>query len=127
MKNYESKKPYQQREPLESQRNIEKRYSLLVIEPAKADRFNCYVCYNPECMHITKAVDIHVGVTPMFLSCTRCGNMATSTMYRDIAPDIKPEIEWFVPTLKQVMKMRNNPAMLDHIFMGGLEMRKVKP
>lgn len=118
-------KDYQHREPMMSQRDIERKYKKLEIKPADPDRINCYVC--SKCGYITKTIDIHYGVTPMFNSCTSCGSQSTSTWYRDIAPDQQPTHEWFVPTLKEIMKYRNNPSMIDHIFNGGLDFRKIKP
>lgn len=118
-------KDYQHREPMMSQRDIERKYKKLEIKPADPDRINCYVC--SKCGCITKTIDIHYGVTPMFNSCTSCGSQSTSTWYRDIAPDQEPTHEWFVPTLKEIMKYRNNPSMIDHIFNGGLDFRKIKP
>jgi transcription elongation factor Elf1 len=114
---------------MESQRSTEKRYKKLLQNVAIDDyykidlnnRFNCYVC---KCGHITKTVDIDAGVTPFMFSCEKCGNMATSTYYKDIAPEQQPTIEWYRPTLKQVLKLRKNEAMLDHVLNGGLQYRK---
>lgn len=116
---------------MESKRKITKKYNKL-LEQVKTDdyykidltnRVNCYVC---ECGHITKTKDIDPGVTPFMNSCEKCNGTARSTFYNDIAPDQEATYEWYRPTLKQVLKMRNNPSMLDHIFNGGLDYRKVK-
>ncbi len=109
-----------------SQREVERQYRKLKIEAAPVNRFNCYVCHNPGCRNIMKTVDIHLGVTPMFMNCPKCGTRSSSTGYKDIVPDAKPTREWFVPTLDQCLKMRNQPGMLDHIFSGGLEIRTIK-
>jgi transcription elongation factor Elf1 len=125
MKNYESKKkPYQHKDKKESIRSMTKKYTLVKTELAELNRFNCYVCSS--CNYITKTVDVHKGTTPMFLGCNSCGKQAISTWYKDIAPEQKPELEWYTPTLKEFIKLRNNPGMVDHILMGGLELRKVK-
>jgi hypothetical protein len=113
-----------------SQREIQRRYNKLVKdiqtnEFYKIDltnRVNCYVC---NCGHITKTKDIDAGVTPSMHKCEKCGEMARSTFYKDIAPKQYPTEEWFRPTLKQVLKMRKNEGMLDHILQGGLDIRKI--
>lgn len=60
---------------------------------------------------------------PMFNKC-ECGLQSTSSWYKDIAPDIEPTYEWFVPTLAEVKKYKRNFAMLD-LFNGGLDYRKI--
>lgn len=112
---------HQNRNPQISEREIERKYAKVKTEFAKNDRVNCYTCGNG---HITKTIDIHVGTTPMFINCF-CGQQSTSSWYRDITPDIEPTYEWFVPTLEQTKKYRKNPGMLDHIFSGGLDLRKI--
>jgi len=117
---------------MESQREIEKKYKRLMDDVATHDfykvdltnRVNCYVC---SCRHITKTKDVDAGVTPFLSECEACGRMAQSTMYRDIAPEKQPTIEWYRPTLKEVLKMRNKPMLLDHILNGGLDCRKITP
>lgn len=116
------KKEFKNREPQISERELERRYAKLKIVPADENRINCYRCTNG---HITKTIDRHVGVTPMFNRC-ECGAQAQSTWYTDIAPDIEPTYEWVVPTLQEVKKYRKEPAMLDHIFNGGLDYRRIK-
>lgn len=113
-----------------SQREVERRYSKLLNEVQTNDfytkvdlsnRVNCYVC---KCGHVTKTKDVDSGVTPFMFSCEKCGGTATSTFFKDIAPDQQPTFEWYRPTLKKVLKMRKNEAMLEHILLGGLESRK---
>ena len=83
---------------------------------------NCYVC--DTCGHITKTKDIDPGVTPYLFKCEKCGELARSTFYRDIAPNQKPTIEWYRPTLKETLKM--GIGMVDHILQGGLDSRVIK-
>ncbi len=116
--------------PMISQREVERKYNALINDVAVKDfykidltnRVNCYVC---KCGHITKTKDIDSGVTPMMFRCEKCTSMATSNFYNDCAPNQQPTIEWYRPTLKEVMKLRDNPYALDHIFNGGLEYRKI--
>lgn len=89
---------------------------------APDNRVNCYLC---SCGHITKTIDIHNGVTPMFFDCEVCSSPANSTFYNDVAPEQKPTVEWFRPNLKQILKMRKKPSLLDHILNGGLEYRRI--
>lgn len=89
-----------------------------------SNRVNCYTCQ--QCGHITKTIDIHAGVTPFMYSCESCGKTAVSSFYRDIAPSLKPTIEWYRPTLEKVLTIRaNNPFLFDHILSGGLIDRKI--
>ena len=117
---------------MESQREIERKYNKLLQKVANDDyykvdltnRINCYVCQT--CGHVTKTKDVDAGCTPMMFNCEKCKSTARSTFFKDIAPNEKHTIEWFRPTLKQVLKMRRNPAMLEHIFNGGLDFRRVE-
>lgn len=112
--------------------DIEKQYKKLMRDVATKDyykidltnRVNCYTC---NCGHITKTKDVDAGVTPFFFSCEKCGGMAQSTFFKDIAPNQKPTIEWYRPSLDELFKMRKQPALLDHILMGGLHYRKITP
>lgn len=117
-------KEYQQREPQISEREIERKYSKLDIKAADPNRINCYTC--SRCKYTMKTIDVHYGVTPMFLRCDCCGGRSQSTWYSDVIPDKKPEYEWRVPTLSELKKYKRNPAMLDHIFNGGLELFTIK-
>ncbi len=113
-----------------SKRQVEKRYNKLLADVKKSDfytsidlnnRVNCYVC---SCGHITKTKDIDSGVTPFIFTCEKCEREARSTFFKDIAYGQNPTFEWYRPTLKQVLKMRKNPAWLDHVLKGGLDYRK---
>lgn len=116
-------KSFTPNQPAISQRELERRYSKLEIKPADENRFNNYIC--DTCGYLTKTVDVHEGVTPMFIRCGCCGQTTKSTFYKDTVPNQKPEFEWRVPSLKELGKYKSNPAMLDHIFQGGLEMFKI--
>jgi regulator of RNase E activity RraB len=124
-------KEYQHREQMESQRQIEKKYQKLIYEVSNNDfykidlsnRVNCYSC---KCEHITKTIDIDAGVTPFMFTCEKCGGDAHSSFFKDIAPNQKPTFEWYRPDLKQVLKLRSKPGLLDHILSGGLDYRRIK-
>lgn len=113
-----------------SQREIERRYNKLISDVESNDfykvdltnRVNCYTC---TCGHITKTKDVDSGVTPFMHSCEKCRQMARSSFYNDIAPDQEPTEEWYRPTLKQVLKMRKNEDLLNHVLSGGLIVRKI--
>lgn len=115
---------------MKTENQIEKSYNKLLNDVATNDyykvdltnRVNCYTCSN--CHHITKTKDIDAGVTPAFFSCEECGGSATSSFYRDIAPNKRPTFEWYRPTLQQVFKMSD--GILEHILKGGLDYRKIK-
>lgn len=114
-----------------SQGEIKRKYNRLMASVAtdqfyKTDltnRVNCYIC--PDCKHITKTKDVDAGVTPFIFDCDRCSGNATSTFFKDIAPNKQPTFEWYRPTLKQLFKMKKNINLLDHILNGGLDHRKI--
>lgn len=83
------------------------------------NRFNCYVCPNG---HVTKTQDIDAGVTSMFIHCDKCGLRASSSFYRDIAPNIKPTKEWYRPGLDETLKLNHS---LEHVLRGGLLIRNI--
>ena len=116
---------------MESQREITKKYNEL-IKSVENDEFyktdlynkvNCYVC--EKCGHVTKTIDVDAGVTPFMHTCEKCGETAQSTFYEDIRPNQEPTQEWFRPNLKQVLKLRTNFGLLDHILSGGLDVRNI--
>lgn len=116
---------------MKSQREVIKSWVKLLQDVATNDfykidltkRVNCYICKN--CNLITKTKDIDAGVTPFIHTCEHCGGEAHSTFYNDIAKHLHPTQEWYRPTLKQVLKMRKNEGLLDHILKGGLDCRKI--
>lgn len=115
---------------MKSQRQVEKEYNNLLKDVAteyfyktELPKMNCYVC---GCGHITKTINIDSGVTPFLFDCEKCGEKAKSTFFNDIAPRLKPKFEWYRPTLKQVLKMRKKPAMLEHVLKGGLDFRNLQ-
>lgn len=117
---------------MKSQREVERQYNRLLKDVETKDfykidltnRVNCYVCQ--KCRHITKTIDVDAGVTPFMHTCESCGDMAQSTFYKDVAPNLKPTQEWYRPSLKQVLKMRSDEGMLDHVLKGGLDVRKIR-
>lgn len=104
-----------------SQGEVKRQYAkmLKLHEGDQARGVNCYSCV---CGIITKTKDIDAGTTPFLLKC-KCGEMARSSFYSDIAPEQEPTIEWYRPTIPQTVKMRNKANMLDHILAGGLDYR----
>lgn len=118
---------------MESIRQVTKRYNKLLVDVATKDfykvdltnRVNCYVCSN--CGHVTKTKDIAPGVTPMIITCEKCQRItARSTFYKDIVLDQEPTIEWYRPDLKETLKTRRYPNLLEHILSGGLCHREIK-
>ena len=115
---------------MESQREVERQYNKLMQDVATSDYYkhdpsaviNNYVCSS--CEHITKTKNIDAGVIPMMFNCEKCGRQARSTFFKDWRPGQEHTIEWYRPTLKQVLKMRNKPWELEHILKGGLAYRK---
>ena len=109
---------------------IKKEYEIL-LESVKTNEFytkidltNRVNCYSCKCGHITKTKDVDAGVTPFIKLCESCGDLAKSNFYRDIAPEKEPTIEWYRPTLDDLLKMDN--GSIDHVLQGGLLPRKIK-
>lgn len=116
---------------MKSEREVIREYNSMLKKVADRPMFgdngngiNCYVC--EDCGHITKTIDIDLGVTPFMHVCESCGSWARSTMYKDINPTVKPTQEWYRPSLKQCLKMRKHEAALQHILDGGLDFRTIK-
>lgn len=82
--------------------------------------------------HVTCAVHVDEGVTPMFLACRTegCDERATSMMYPALVlgEDGQPAPivwEWYRPTAKQARRMdRKAPGMAEHVRRGGLAIRE---
>lgn len=117
-----------------SQREVERQYNKLMRDVATDDyyikvnaesRVNCYICTSKDCQHITKTKKLDPGVIPMMFDCEKCGCRAMSTYFKDYAPNQEPTIEWYRPTLIQVLKMRKRPMELEHILKGGLAYRQI--
>jgi RNase P subunit RPR2 len=116
---------------MKSQREIQREYNKLLQDVATKDfykvdltnRVNCYVCQS--CHAITKTIDVDSGVTPFIHLCENCNGEAHSTFYKDIVPNRQPTQEWYRPSLKEVLKMRNKEGMLEHILQGGLDVRLI--
>lgn len=109
-----------------SLRELDRRYKQLMNDVATDDyykvdldnRVNCYRC---NCGHITKTIDVDAGCTPFLFSCEKCGKLAKSTFYNDIATEQEPTIKWYRPSLAQARKMRRKESeMLEHVLSGGL-------
>ena len=113
-----------------SQRELERRYNKLMYEVKNNDfykidlesRLNVYSC---SCGHDTITIDIDAGVTPFMYRCEKCGNRAISKGYQ-VQGNLTPTLEWYRPSLKEMMKRRKNENLLEHYFNGGLEIRKIK-
>ena len=114
-----------------SKKKLIRKYNILLEDVKTNDfynidlknRVNCYKC---SCGHITKTIDIHAGVTPFMHNCENCSNMSYSTFYNDIAPHLSPTQEWYRPTLEELLKVRKNEALVEHILMGGLDVRIIR-
>jgi len=115
---------------MDSQRSVTKKYNDMLTRDGQQqvapNHVNCYTC--PTCGRITKTIDRDVGVTPFMFSCetVNCEGMSTSSFYMDKAPDQEPTIEWYRPTLKQTLKMRKQPELLNHVLQGGLDYRNIE-
>lgn len=86
------------------------------------NRVNCYQC---RCGHTTKTRDADSGVTPFLFECEKCGGDGVSTFYKDTVPKQEPTFEWYRPDLEECFKNAKNEGYLEHVFLGGLIVRKL--
>ncbi len=109
-----------------SQREVTRRYNDIVecYKNEKPNGKNIYRCPNN---HTMVTNDIDAGVTPFMKMCLKCHYMGTSSMYGYVPETLPIDAEWYRPTLKQALKMRDKPEMLEHVLNGGLEFRVVTP
>ncbi len=112
-------------------KHIAKKYEALLHQVATNDyykvdltnRINVYTCPKG---HITRTKDVDSGTTPFMIRCSCCSEMATSAMYTDIAPNEPIKLEWYRPSLKEVLStIRKDQGLLDHVLRGGLLSRKI--
>lgn len=116
-----------------SQRELERRYIKLMNDVETGDyykvdltnRVNTYRCGQG---HLMITIDRDAGVTPMFMTCPKCGSQSTSAGYNPKDKEsLNPTYEWFRPDFVQCLKMRRkNDGMLEHVLKGGLEIREIK-
>ena len=112
------------------QRNMQKRKETNFVEievlsepQSKQKKINRYYCR--ECYGFITTIqegDAINGTTPMMLSCRvtdRCEGTMISSMYR-VDQNLEPTHEWYKPA-----KLPKDPAMRQHIEMGGLMLRTV--
>lgn len=88
-------------------------------------QINVYTCQT--CHQRLVTVDRDDGVTPMFLGCTsgnRCEYPMISAGYQCDQTE-PPTHEWYRPSLKNAR--RRGPSMLEHVKLGGLDIRPIKP
>ena len=111
-----------------TKKQIEKKYNALVgrIEDmgiydgrGTVDRYECEKC---GCVMHTTYKD--KGVTPFATSCRECGGLMrhTKTFSKEVVPTHIKVINWYRPTLKQVLKMPD--GIVEHILNGGLILEK---
>lgn len=98
-------------------------------EPGDVNYYRCNVCG-----HYIKTVHVDGGVTPMNLACRateRCRGFMMSMFYAEPPAEILPSLanvpvyEWYMPTPKQLRRMRrNDPETYEHCKQGGLLLRR---
>lgn len=91
---------------------------------------NAYLC--DTCNGTTVTLDVHVGVTPMFLSCYAtdgCRGMASSSGYPEAEPpaSIRERLawSWYRPGPRELAGM--SQGVRDHVAKGGLCLRPWLP
>lgn len=108
---------------MDSVKKVTKAYNTIPSSEILPQPYNNYNCV--ACKKITKTVDLCGGTTAMGIDCEYCGEAAISSFYVDNAPEEEPILEWFKPTLKDTLKLRKNPSLLEHVLKGGLLKRYV--
>ena len=112
-----------------SQRAVTRMYALMLKNGSlqgevDSNRLNIYTC--SKCGEKTITIDRDNGVTSFQIPCPKCNETAVSHFYKNIPKDAKPTWEWYRPTEEQCKGLRKQEALLDHIFNGGLVLRKMK-
>lgn len=95
--------------------------SPLLVEVNMRNIINTYTCKTCGKRIVTK--DVNEGTTSMFLLCraTRgCSGTMRSGMYQ-VDQSLTPTHEWYTPE-----KLPKDPAMRQHVEMGGLMLREIK-
>ena len=117
--------------PVMSVRKVTKLYNAIVetLKDEEVRGVNYYICSNPN-PHITITKDSVAGTTSFIISCPICKCGAKGNFYKkpdNILSKELPTHEWYRPTLKETLKLRSkNPQLLEHILMGGLELREIQ-
>lgn len=111
-----------------SQREVTRRYKKMVASVEETGREpkgpNVWVC---ECGNIMRCRHLDYGTTPMTLSCWVCQKGSLVSKWQDTMPDLPFSHEWYRPSLRQTLKLRTKrPQLVEHILLGGLEIRKVE-
>jgi hypothetical protein len=86
---------------------------------------NAYCCR--ACGFTFISIDRDDGTTPFLTKCEApevCHGTAQSSLYR-IDQSLEPTHEWYKPDAVEVATIRS-PAVLQHVAMGGLLMRKIE-
>lgn len=111
-----------------SQREVKRKYSLMLKRQAgeTPSGTNCYTCSS--CDTITKTVDRDAGTTPFIIGCPSCNGIAKSAFYSDLQPEKAPTHQFIRPTLEKALKMRKKgkEGLLGHVLSGGLVLEPLK-
>lgn len=85
---------------------------------------NVYRC--SDCNETIATIDRDQGVTPFMIRCKadNCKGMMESNFYR-VAQNISATYEWYSPDEAERLKLKDQPAVLDHVEMGGLLLREI--
>lgn len=110
-----------------SQREIIRRLNKAIAnntgEPDEA--ILMYKCKS--CLKSVVTQQSNVGTTPMKLTCPQCGGAANHYTPGDEEVIEGPTYEWYRPDAHELFKLRRkDPGLLDHVFSGGLLLRKLK-
>jgi hypothetical protein len=86
---------------------------------------NIYIC--EECYGHIVTCDAAEGVTPFMIGCKAtadCKGMMQSSMYRVFDQRMRPDFEWYSPTLEEATTL--SPWVQEHVAKGGLVLRDVR-
>ena len=84
---------------------------------------NIYLCHS--CGHGFVTMDVAEDTTPFMTNClsSKCDKLAQSLFYRapqDMLKNIKPALEWYLPTEAELNEMGASIATREHVKMFGL-------
>lgn len=104
-----------------TKKQVERQYKKLLANTKEKresylQKATVYKCIN--CHKIEKAVKRDLGGSPRIVVCS-CGGLLHDQMSDDF-PEIKPTVTYYLPSLKECIKLKEHEALLGHIFRGGL-------
>lgn len=110
-----------------SERDITRQYSKLEANTRQARNnykpsATCYKC--DRCDNAERVLKQDFGTVPRLVVC-KCGG-TLHDQKADVMPELEVKSIFYLPTLKECIKLRAHEVLLGYIFKGGLIQKEVK-